>query len=537
MRFIHLAALIILTVAVLALQAQPIDFGGLESARDATSDPASRLPTKGVDISGSFNETSVAAGSSMQFGMTDQRYQAGTRLPGGLTLIVSKSKATFRAGGVLPVTADAEVNADARADASGQLRIDSQQVVDDFLSQIDDVPGLPDGFDPGGYDFNVPDVTRNLQGHADGTFNGTGKIDNVRGSLEIGKETQGVLVGIPVKGVSFFAGAKKVEEYVVVAVQGFDYEYSYDAEASGSVTDVDTGETRTSGRSHSGGNKGTINTPGLKSRVSMEYTVAVVGIGYRGKSGGFHVLADLAWSAPKFDAQGYVDVGPLKQLELPGPLRDVDVGGDFRIRGFTAGANVKLFTFAGYAAGAEVTTFMSQEFKSVSIGLSYQGKVRGLMANQNAAIEVAFKPTDNTRLTVIGGVRVLSSYMPELNSSTSRSMNRDISGDFGGHENLGGYGELDYSGTYQGSGTGTANAHIKEREKWTHEIQYAPGLRLDLLSSGWSIEGGPILNEKGDGIGGRGGAAYRINDQVEFGAAVHKAGESRGGMLHLGVNF
>lgn len=523
--------------ALVSVSAQPVSFTGLETAREATAGPATR-PTSGAAAvvgTGSLS-SSVPAGQGMQFGMTDRSDNLTVR-KGRLVLMLSRTEATFSAAGSLPVALEANVTAQGHADATGRLRLDSQKIVDELLSKSGSLPALPGGLTPEDIAGAIPSgsVQTGLTGNADASFQGKARVDNIQASAEIGKKTEGILVGVPiVGGLSFFGGARRVQEYVVVAVQGFDYSYAYSGQAGGSVTEQGTGTTVSDSRKFSGSGGGRVKLPGVSARSSWEYTVAVVGVGYRGESGGFHAVVDLDFSAPKIDPDGYIDLGPLQQLQMPGPVRDIDVGGDFRVGGFSAGANVKLFTFAGYAAGASADLFVSQEFSSFDIGLSYHGKARALMADQSAALELGFKPREDVKVTLIAGVRVLSSYMPAVHSSTSKDFGRSTAGSFGGASS-----NLDYSGSYNASASGSARVIADQDAQLTNVVTYAPGIKVDLLSRGVSLGGGPILDHNGKVIGGRASATWEVvKDRMELEAGGFSAGRGNsGGMVTLGVSF
>lgn len=528
MKFVCLFALVVLAGMAVAT-AQPVDFTDLETARRITSGPASPRTSAGVVLEHSSSGASVPAGQGLRFSTTDLQDRVAVQGPGKLMLVLTRSEATFKADGVLPVTAGASVDAHASGQASARLHLDSQQIVDDVMDKLGPLPG-------GATVPSLPnaslDATANV--NASAAAHGEASIDNIQGSAEATKRTQGILVGVPVAGgFHFFAGAKQVQEYLVVAVQGFDYKYAYNANAQIAGSETLTGQSGSASWGTSGQGAGHVSTPWARAGRSWEYTVAVVGVGYRGEKGGFHAVVDLDFAGTEIDPDGYIDLGPLKQLQMPGPVRDLDVGGDFRTGGFSAGANLKLFTFVGMAAGANVDAFVSQEFTSVSVGLTYHAQARGLMADQSAAIEVGFMPRDDTRVTLIGGVRVLSSYMPGFKTSVGKEFGRDVSGSFGGSTS-----NIDYQGSYSAGVAGRANVDVNQPATWRHEVQYAPGLRVELLSRGLSIEGGPVFDSSGRAIGGRGGVSYEvIRDRMELNAGGSRVNGQNAAALTLGVTF
>jgi hypothetical protein len=79
---------------------------------------------------------------------------------------------------------------------------------------------------------------------------------------------------------------------------------------------------------------------------------------------------------------------------------------------------------------------------------------------------------------------------------------------------------------------------VNQPATWRHEVQYAPGVRVELLSRGLSIEGGPILDSSGKPIGGRGGVSYEIiPDRMELNAGGSRVNGQNAAAVTLGVAF
>lgn len=498
-------------------------------ARDTTAGPlGQREDGARLDLSIGSEDRRVGAGTSMTYAMGDERAELFARLPNGLALVVSRTRATFTASGVLPVTARGTVDAEVHGTGTARLRVDSQAVVDDLLDQLETLSGQ-----------SLPSAAElsTVNGTVDATGQANLTIDGVRGSAGIDKRTRGVMVAIPVAstGLSFFAGARQVEEYVVASVQGFHYAYDYQGSATGTVSSPTLGRQASRTASTSGGGEGDVAVNASRGH-SWGYGVAVVGVGYRGESGGFHMIADLQWSGSTPDVEGYVDVGELKQLEMPGNLRDVELGGDFRVGGFSAGVNAKLLTFAGYAVGGGLDLFVNQHFASadLDVGLAYSGEVRGPMADQTAALQVAFQPSRGTRVTLVAAVRVLSSYMPGLDHH--QELDRDWSAS---RSTSGTRGRYDYAGTATANADVHGEVDIQEDEAVRHRVLFYPGVRLDLLETGLTVGGGPIVTQEGEVTGGHGAVGYEIipNSTTVSGSLTHEDELGTSGALNLNISF
>lgn len=503
---------------------------GLASPADPTSPTEdSRSRVQGRNTSGSsgllgmdFHENSGAVGwgEDMEMRSTDRSREVVAALPSGLALVLSERQATLSLVGTPNVSAYAHAEASAEGTGSARLHFDSPGILRDLQDRFGDLPEWT-----GSASFSA-------QGSADL------EVDRFQTATGIEKRSRGILVAVPVAstGLRFFGGAREVEEYVVASVQGFHYQASAQgsvhAEASSQGAGLDGHTSFQDAASHT--TSGNLATPGVGFQRSWKYTVAVVGLGYRGEHGGFHVLADVDWSGATADRDGFLDLGVLRQLKLPGNLGDLEVGGDFQVGGFSAGANLKLLSFSGYAIGGEVDLFVNQEFSGVDIGLSYRGQVRGLMADQNAALEVSFLATRTKRLSLVAGVRVLSSYTPEV--SYHRDHTQEYTESFSG-SSYGGLGEVQASGNASAAFTG--GVRVDEREQVRHKVLYYPGLRLDLLDSDVSVGGGLIVDDRGEVDGGHGSVAWEvIPDQLQLGASLQKS-ESLGnaGGVNMQVLF
>jgi hypothetical protein len=411
---------------------------------------------------------------------------------------------------------DAHLGAQAQGTGSARLRIDSQGVVADLLDRLDAIPEA------------------RLEGQAQGTADL--HIDNVAAGIQLDKRTRGILVAIPVAstGLHFFAGAKEIEEYVVASVQGFDYQL----EAQGTVTGSSSGTGGMADETFQGSEQfstqGRATVTGAKFRRSWKYTMAVIGLGFRGEHGGFHVLADLDWAGSRPDTDGFLDLGVLPQLKLPGNLGDLDVGGDFEYGGFSAGVNVKLLSFTGHAIGGRVDLFLNQKFSTVELGLSYKGQVRGLMADQTAALQVSFYPTSRSRLTLVAGIRVLSSYTPGF--SYAQDHTQELPGNA---SYISSSGPLDVRADASASASFTGSARIREEQGIQNKILYYPGMRLDLLDSRVSVGGGPILDQRGQVEGGHASVAWEVvPDRITMSGGLQKS-DSQGtsGGINMNVLF